>query len=65
MRAPLSWSMRFALALSAVFALGTLTAGGLSYVLLSREMTARLSADVRATAETLARRTEVETAVQN
>lgn len=58
MRGPLSWSMRFALALSAVFALGTLTAGGLSYLLLSREMTARLSADVRATAETLALRTD-------
>ena len=47
MRRPLSWSMRFALALSAVFAIGTLSAGGLSYLFLSREMTARLSADVR------------------
>lgn len=55
MRRPLSWSMRFALALSAVFAIGTLSAGGLSYLFLSREMTARLSADVRSGAESLAR----------
>lgn len=54
MRRPLSWSMRFALALSAVFAIGTLSAGGLSYLFLSREMSARLSADVRASAEGLA-----------
>ena len=54
MRPPLSWSMRFALALSAVFAIGTLSAGGLSYLLLSHEMTARLSADVRSSAESLA-----------
>lgn len=54
MRRPLSWSMRFALALSAVFAIGTITAGGLSYLLLSREMTARLSADVRSSTESLA-----------
>lgn len=54
MRRPLSWSMRFALALSAVFAIGTLSAGGLSYLFLSREMTARLSADVRSSAESLA-----------
>ena len=54
MRRPLSWSMRFALALSAVFAIGTLSAGGLSYLFLSREMTARLSADVRSGAESLA-----------
>ncbi len=55
MRRPLSWSMRFALALSAVFVIGTLTAGGLSYVFLSREMTQRLAADVQASAESLAR----------
>ena len=55
MKRPLSWSMRFALALSAVFAIGTLSAGGLSYLFLSREMTARLSADVRSSAESLAR----------
>lgn len=54
MRPPLSWSMRFALALSAVFAIGTLSAGGLTYLFLSREMTARLSADVRSSAESLA-----------
>jgi signal transduction histidine kinase len=54
MKRPLSWSMRFALALSAVFAIGTLSAGGLSYLFLSREMTARLSADVRSSAESLA-----------
>lgn len=55
MRRPLSWSMRFALALSAVFAIGTLSAGGMSYLFLSREMAARLSADVRSSAESLAR----------
>lgn len=55
MRRPLSWSMRFALALSAVFAIGTLTAGGLSYLFLSREMSQRLLADVRSNAESLAR----------
>lgn len=49
-----SWSMRFALALSAVFAIGTLSAGGLSYLFLSREMSNRLAADVRASAESLA-----------
>jgi len=55
MTRPLSWSMRFALALSAVFAIGTLSAGGLSYLFLSREMVARLSADVQSSAESLAR----------
>ena len=55
MRRPLSWSMRFALALSAVFAIGTLSAGGLSYLFLSREMSQRLLADVRSNAESLAR----------
>lgn len=54
MSRPLSWSMRFALALSAVFAIGTLSASGLSYVFLSREMHKRLSSDVRSHAETLA-----------
>lgn len=54
MRPPLSWSMRFALALSAVFAIGTLSAGGLTYLFLSREMASRLSADVRSSAESLA-----------
>ncbi len=54
MRAP-SWSMRFALALSAVFALGTLAAGGLSYVLISTELSNRLAHDVRTAAEGLAR----------
>lgn len=47
--------MRFALALSAVFTIGTLSAGGLSYLFLSQEMTQRLSADVRSSAESLAR----------
>ena len=54
MTMPLSWSMRFALALCAVFTMGTLVAGGLSYVFLSREMTLRLAADTRASAESLA-----------
>ena len=55
MKQPLSWSMRFALALAAVFVIGTLCAGGLSYVFLSKEMTLRLAADVRTSAESLAR----------
>lgn len=54
MKRRLSSSMRFALALSAVFTIGTLTAGGLSYLLLSNEMTGRLAADVRSSAESLA-----------
>ncbi|MCC0064932.1 MAG: HAMP domain-containing histidine kinase [Defluviimonas sp.] len=55
MRQAVSWSMRFALALSAVFAIGTLSAGGLSYLFISRDMTERLTADVRSWAESLAR----------
>ena len=55
MTQPLTWSMRFALALAAVFVIGTLCAGGLSYVFLSKEMTQRLAADVRASTESLAR----------
>ncbi|WP_068305613.1 HAMP domain-containing sensor histidine kinase [Pararhodobacter sp. CCB-MM2] len=55
MSAPISWSMRFALALSAVFAIGALSAGGLSYVFLSHEMAQRLAADTRASAESLGR----------
>jgi len=51
----LSWSMRFALALAAVFAIGTLSAGGLSYLLLARQLNDRLERDVRASAEGLAR----------
>lgn len=54
MRQP-SWSMRFALALSAVFAAGTLAAGGLSYLLISQELSQRLAKDVRTAAEGLAR----------
>ena len=46
--------MRFALALSAVFAIGTLSAGGLSYLILSREMMDRLAAEVQSAAESLA-----------
>lgn len=54
MRQP-SWSMRFALALSAVFALGTLAAGGLAYLSISHELSNRLALDVRTSAEGLAR----------
>lgn len=54
MKRPISWSMRFALALSAVFAIGTLSAGGLSYLILSREMTQRLAEDVQSSTESLA-----------
>ena len=54
MRRPFSWSMRFALALSAVFAIGTVSAGTLSYLFLSRELTQRLAADAQSNAESLA-----------
>ncbi|WP_233270633.1 sensor histidine kinase [Chachezhania sediminis] len=54
MTRPISWSMRFALALSAIFSMGTLVAGGMSYVLLSRELTQRLTADTMASARNLA-----------
>lgn len=59
MRRPRSWSMRFALALSAVFIVGTVVAGGLSYVLMSREMSRLLDQDVRVSAENLAAIEEV------
>ncbi len=55
MTVPLSWSMRFALALCAVFVSAALGAGGIAYVLQSRELAQRLAADVRATAESFAR----------
>lgn len=54
MRRP-SWSMRFALALSAVFAAGMTGAGALSYLVISAELSARLASDVRTTAQGLAR----------
>lgn len=54
MKNPLTWSMRFAIAISAVFALASLFAGGLSYVMQSEEMLRRLQADVRADTESLA-----------
>ncbi len=49
-----SWSMRFALALSSVFAIGALSAGGISYVLQARELSSRLAGDVEALAQGLA-----------
>lgn len=55
MRRPLSWSMRFALAFSAVFVIGALSAGGVTYVLQSRELERLLAEDVRSLAESLAR----------
>jgi signal transduction histidine kinase len=54
MKRPLSWSMRFALALSTVFVIAALSAGGVSYVLQSRVLSQRLAADVQAMAEGLA-----------
>lgn len=54
MKNPLTWSMRFAIAISAVFALAALFAGGLSYVMQSEEMFRRLQADVRTDTESLA-----------
>ena len=54
MKNSLTWSMRFAIAISAVFALASLCAGGLSYVMQSEEMLRRLQTDVQADAESLA-----------
>jgi signal transduction histidine kinase len=50
----LTWSMRFAIAISAVFALAALAAGGVSYVLQSEEMARRLQDEVRADTQSLA-----------
>lgn len=49
----LTWSMRFAIAISTVFALAALAAGGLSYTMQSDEMLRRLEAEVRADTESL------------
>lgn len=49
-----TWSMRFALAVSAVFALAALAAGGIAYALQSQEMAQRLAAEVKADTEALA-----------
>ena len=54
MNRPLSWSMRVVFALSTIFAIGTLSAGGVSYILLSKKLYQRLELDVLATAESLA-----------
>lgn len=54
MRRPLSWSMRFALSVSAVFAIGTLVAGTVAWLLQSEDLAQRLEADVAATANSLA-----------
>lgn len=53
-----SSSMRFALAVSAVFALAAVVAGGISYNLQSRDLTARLQGDVARLAQSLARTTD-------
>lgn len=50
-----SSSLRFALTVSGVFALAALVAGGISYDLQSRDLAARLQADVQRLAESLAR----------
>ena len=49
-----TWSMRFAIAISTVFALAALVAGGISYMLQSEEMSHRLEAEVRADTVALA-----------
>lgn len=54
MKRPFSWSMRFALALSAIFVVGTISAGGLSYLLLSRDIGNRLTTEMQSLAERLA-----------
>lgn len=54
MKGTLTWSMRFALAISAVFAVAALVAGGVSWRLQSDEMVRTLRTEVRADAESLA-----------
>lgn len=54
MKRSLTWSMRFAIAISAVFAIAALAAGGFSYVMQSEDMTRRLQAEVQADTESLA-----------
>ncbi|AQS50117.1 hypothetical protein BMG03_19590 (plasmid) [Thioclava nitratireducens] len=49
-----TWSMRFAIAISTVFAFAALVAGGVSYTLQSKEMSLRLEGEVRADTEALA-----------
>ncbi|OWY13314.1 hypothetical protein B6V72_11040 [Thioclava sp. F34-6] len=49
-----TWSMRFAIAISTVFAFAALVAGGVSYTLQSKEMSRRLEGEVRADTEALA-----------
>ncbi len=49
-----SWSMRFALALSSVFTIGAISAGGIAYLQQTRELSNRLTADVRIMADGLA-----------
>ncbi len=50
----LSYSMRFALAVSVTFCAATILAGSVSYVLLSQELKSRLADDARVMAENLA-----------
>ena len=50
----LSWSMRFALMISGVFAGAAVLAGAIAYVLLSDELTGRLRQDVKSMAGNLA-----------
>ncbi len=50
----LSWSMRFALMISGVFAGAAVLAGAIAYVLLSEELTGRLRQDVESMAGNLA-----------
>lgn len=54
MKRGLSWSMRFALTVSVVFAVGTLIAGMVAWMLQSEELAKRLQADVAAIATSLA-----------
>ncbi|MCW1920877.1 HAMP domain-containing histidine kinase [Rhodobacter sp. KR11] len=50
----ISSSMRFALAISAVFALAAVVAGGMSYILQAQDLQKRLEQDVAHTAQSLA-----------
>lgn len=59
MRRPLSWSMRFALSVSAVFAIGTLIAGTVAWLLQSDELSRRLEADVASITKSLAATAEM------
>ncbi len=54
MKRPISWSMRFALLISAVFAFSAIVAGGVAWSLQSQDLSKRLQSDVLTVAQGLA-----------